>query len=65
MSLAMGILDGVVFRIGLAILLGIVCDLGIWGFWLGSAIAGFAYCLLGCPYYLSGKWKTRKTLAES
>jgi len=55
-----GILDGVVVRIGLAMLLGVVLDMGALGFWLGSAIAGYTYLVVGGPYYLSGKWRNRK-----
>ena len=38
-------------------LLGVVLDMGALGFWLGSAIAGYTYLVVGGPYYLSGKWR--------
>ena len=60
MNLAVGLIDGVLCRIGLAMLLGLKAGMGIEGFWLGSALAGFVPVLLIGPYYFSGKWKTRK-----
>lgn len=60
MNFFMGILDGIIMRVGLAMLLGLVLGMGIFGFWLGSTLAGFAYGLLITPYFLSGRWKDRK-----
>lgn len=60
LNLVMGILDGIVMRIGLALLLGIVFDMGIHGFWYGSVIAGLMYGVIGTIYFFSGKWKNRK-----
>lgn len=62
LSLVMGLIDGMVARVGLALLLGIVCDMGIMGFWLGNAIAGFSPLLIGGVYYFSGLWKKRRLL---
>ncbi|MBR2879863.1 MAG: MATE family efflux transporter [Oscillospiraceae bacterium] len=39
MNFVLGMMDGVVLRIGLSILLGITLGMGIYGFWYGSAIA--------------------------
>ncbi len=61
-SLVMGLIDGVIARIGLALLLGVVFDMGIMGFWLGSAIAGFCPMLIGGTYYFSGLWKKYKLI---
>ncbi len=51
------ILDGIVLRIGLAVLLGLVLEMGYFGFWLGDAIAGFTPFFIGVVFYLSGSWK--------
>lgn len=59
MNFILGIFDGVVMRIGLCILLGEVFGMGIQGFWLGSAFAGYAFFVVMLPYFLSGKWKNR------
>lgn len=59
-NFAVAILDGVVLRIGLALLLGLVCDMKYMGFWYGDAIASFTPFVIGIFYYMSGSWKTRK-----
>ena len=64
MNFFMGIADGIVMRICLAMLLGLTCGLGIMGFWLGSALAGYTYFIVVFPYYLSGKWKKRRLAVE-
>lgn len=51
------ILDGLVLRIGLAVLFGLVLEMKYVGFWLGDALAGFTPFWIGIVYYFSGKWK--------
>ncbi len=58
MNFVLGILDGVVMRIGLCVLLARAFGMGVMGYWLGGALAGFTFFLVMCPYFLSGKWKT-------
>lgn len=60
MNFILGMLDGVVMRIGLSLLLGQVFGMGVQGFWLGSALAGATFFVFMFPYLLSGKWKKRK-----
>lgn len=62
LNLTVGLLDGVVCRIGLALLLGLTLGMGIKGFWYGNALAGYVPFIIGGIYYVSGKWKTRKLL---
>ncbi len=57
MNFVLGILDGVVMRIGLCLLLAETFHMGVTGYWLGGALAGYAFFLVMCPYFLSGKWK--------
>ncbi len=57
MNFVLGILDGVVMRIGLCVLLARAFGMGVMGYWLGGALAGFTFFLVMCPYFLSGKWK--------
>ena len=59
MNFVLGILDGVVMRIGLCVLLARVLGMGVQGYWLGGALAGFTFFLVMGPYFLSGKWKKR------
>jgi len=51
------ILDGIVMRIGLAILFGLALDMKHYGFWLGDALAGFTPFCIGLAFYLTGWWK--------
>lgn len=64
LSLAIGLADGVVARIFLAIFLGVSCGMGILGFWLGGACASFVPFLIGGVYFWSGMWKKRKALTD-
>ena len=59
-NFATAILDGLVMRIGLGVLLGLVLHMEYIGFWLGDALAGFTPLWIGLVYYFSGSWKTRK-----
>ena len=51
------ILDGIVMRIGLALLFGLTFNMKHYGFWLGDALAGFTPFWIGLVFYLSGLWK--------
>ncbi len=64
LSFVIGLMDGVIARIGLSILFGTVFGWGITGFWYGNAIAGYVTVLMGGVYYFSNRWKTRKLLVD-
>ncbi len=64
LNLAVGLLDGVICRIGLALLLGITFNWGIKGFWYGHAFAGFVPFLIGGVFFVSGKWKSKKLIID-
>ena len=64
MSMILALLDGVVLRIGLSWLCGIVLGWGFYGFVLGYGVAAYGCAIPGMLYFLSGKWTTRRTLAE-
>ena len=51
------ILDGIVMRIGLALLFGLALDMKHYGFWLGDALAGFTPFWIGLVFYMTGLWK--------
>lgn len=59
-----GVLDGIVCRIGFAILFAYTLNMGAVGMFLGSGICRFLPGILCCMYFLSGKWKDRKLLME-
>lgn len=64
LSFISGFIDGVLGRIGLALLLGITFKMGIQGFWYGSSLAGYAGFFINGAYYLTGRWKTRNLLVD-
>mgnify|MGYP002088453647 CR=1 FL=1 len=57
MNLFVALLDGVIGRIGLALLLGELVGLGIYGYWYGNALSGFIPFFIGAAYYASGRWR--------
>lgn len=64
LSLIIALLDGVLSRIGLSLLFGRVLDMGYFGIWLGSALAGFSTALLAMIYCYAGRWKKRGLLVK-
>ena len=63
-SMVLALLDGVVLRIGLSWLFGIVLNWGFYGFVLGYALAPYGYAIPSFFYFISGKWQRKKALAE-
>lgn len=61
-NFATAILDGIVMRIGLALLFGLTLNMQHYGFWLGDALAGFTPFWLGLIFYFSGAWKKGKKI---
>jgi len=64
LSMVLSLLDGVVLRIGLSWFFGIVLNWGFYGFVLGYGLAPYGCGVPGMLYFLSGRWKKRKVLAE-
>ena len=64
LSMVLALLDGVVLRIGLSWLFGIVLNWGFFGFVLGYGLAPYGNAIPGMIYFLSGVWKKRKVLAD-
>ncbi len=60
LSLAIGLLDGVVARIGLSIGLGSLY--GMWGYFWGYCLAGMVSVIFGWLYFFSGRWRKRELL---
>lgn len=64
LGLISGIMDGIVARAGLAYLMGVTMDMGIVGFWLGGALAGFIPFVMGGIYFWSGLWTKHKAVVD-
>ena len=62
LSLVFGLVDGIAARIGLSLLLGVACGMGVRGFWMGNALAGNVIGVMVLIYYLTGAWKKRARL---
>lgn len=64
LSMVLALLDGVVLRIGLSWLFGILLGWGFYGFVLGYGLAAYGCAIPGMTYFLSGVWQKRRVLAE-
>ena len=64
LGMVLAILDGVALRIGLSFLFGIILNMGFFGFVLGYGLAPYGYAIPSLIYFLSGKWRRRRALAE-
>ena len=64
LGFAIGILDGVICKIGLSILFVYVLGLGYVGLFWGVACSRILPAFLCGAYFFSGKWRTRKLLTE-
>lgn len=62
LNLAVALLDGLFIRIGLALVLGLSCGMGVYGFWYGNAVSSYVPFLIGGVYFLSGRWKNTKAI---
>ncbi len=63
-NFATAIFDGIIMRIGLAALFGLVLDMKYLGFWLGDALAGFTPFVIGLVFYFTGIWKKGKAVIQ-
>ena len=64
LSMVLAMLDGVVLRIGLSWLFGVVFDLGFFGFVLGYGLAPYGFAVPATLYFLFAKWHKRKALSN-
>lgn len=60
-----GILDGVVCRIGFSILFADIMGMGAIGYFWGTAFSRTLPAVVCFVYFISGKWRTRKLLTET
>lgn len=64
LNFVIGILDGLACKIGLSILFAWVLNMGVIGFFWGTALSRLIPGIICVGYFVSGKWKTRKLLGE-
>ena len=65
LNFVIGILDGVICKVGFALVLVYTFDMGVYGYWWGTAISRLLPGLICAAYFFGGKWKTRRLLTES
>ncbi len=59
-----GFVEGLLSRVGLALLFGVALNMGIQGFWLGNALATIITFLMTVTYFYSGRWEKRRQLVN-
>ena len=64
LNLVIAVLDGVIGRIGLSLLFGLVLDWGVEGFWWGNSLAAFISVFMGLGYYFFGHWEKRELMLK-
>jgi len=64
LGFAIGVLDGLICKIGLSMLFVYVFDMGYLGLFWGVALSRLLPAFINVGYFLSGKWKTRKLLGD-
>lgn len=64
LGFCIGILDGVVSRVGVTLFILYAFDLGYSAFWWGGSLARFIPGVVCLVYFLSNRWKTHKLIAE-
>lgn len=64
MGFVIGLLDGVVCKLGLSFLFVYVLDLGFIGLFWGVSCSRILPAILCAVYFYSGRWRTRKLLTE-
>lgn len=64
LGFAIGVLDGVVCKIGFSLVFLNLLNVGQTSFWWGTAVSRFLPGCLCLAYFLSGKWKTRRMLSD-
>ena len=64
LNFVIGILDGVVCKIGLSLILVYVFDMGVFGYFWGTGFSRLIPGLICLVYFLSGAWSKRKLLTE-
>lgn len=64
LNFAIGILDGVVCKIGLSFLFAEIWDMGVYGYFWGTALSRILPAVICIIYFYSGKWKKSDLLGK-
>lgn len=64
LNFIVGMLDGVILRIGISIVLAEWLDFGVVGYYYGNAFARLAPSIICMVYFYGGWWKTKRLLGR-
>lgn len=64
LGFAIGVLDGLVCKIGFSVLFTVVFHMGYWGLVWGVACSRILPAFLCVAYYCSGRWRRRRLLTD-
>lgn len=64
LGFVIGVLDGLICKIGLSMLFAFVFNMGYLGLFWGVALSRLLPAFINVGYFLSGKWRTRKLLTD-
>ena len=64
LALCVGLVDGVIARIGIGVFMAEVLDFGLYGYFYGHALARVVAATIQVGYFASGKWRTRRLLVD-
>ena len=62
LNFLIGVLDGVICKIGLSLIFVYLFDMGVYGFFCGTALSRLLPGLMNVWYFCSGRWNRRKLL---
>lgn len=65
LNFVIGIIDGVICKVGFGVILAYAFNMGYLGFWWGNGFSRAIPGLICLLYMLSGRWKTRSLFKES
>lgn len=65
LNLIIGLMDGVIARIGLCLLFERALEMGMYGVLLGYSLATYVTAIPSAIYFFSGIWKKRRLLVEA
>ena len=64
LSMVLGILDGVVFKVGFGILFGKILGMGALGYFWATGVSRIIPAFISFCYFMSGRWRKRALLSE-
>ncbi|MCC8100754.1 MAG: hypothetical protein LIP11_00320 [Clostridiales bacterium] len=64
MNFMIGVLDGVICKIGLSLIFVNIFDMGVYGYFWAIGFSRALPALICFIFFISGRWKKRELLSE-